>query len=143
MKIKPTLAVIGGSGLYDMPGLEDTQEIEVTTPFGKPSSPIVIGNLEGQRVAFLARHGIGHFIMPTEVNYQANIYALKELGVERVVSVSAVGSLREDYEPGQIVVPDNIYDNTKNRKYTFFGNGIVVHVSVADPYCPDSCCSQT
>jgi 5'-methylthioadenosine phosphorylase len=137
MKIKPTLAVIGGSGLYDMPGLEDTQEIEVTTPFGKPSSPIVIGNLEGQRVAFLARHGIGHFIMPTEVNYQANIYALKELGVERVVSVSAVGSLREDYEPGQIVVPDNIYDNTKNRKYTFFGNGIVVHVSVADPYCPD------
>jgi len=137
MTPKPILAVIGGSGLYNMPGLEETRELEVTTPFGKPSSPIVVGNLEGQRVAFLARHGVGHFIMPTEVNYQANIYALKELGVERVVSISAVGSLREDYEPGHIVIPDNIYDNTKSRNYTFFGDGIVVHASVADPYCPD------
>lgn len=137
MTNKPTLAVIGGSGLYNMPGLEDTRKLQVTTPFGNPSSPIVVGNLEGQQVAFLARHGVGHFIMPTEVNYQANIYALKELGVERVVSISAVGSLREDYEPGQIVIPDNIYDNTKNRRYTFFGDGLVVHASVADPYCPD------
>jgi len=137
MTDKPILAVIGGSGLYNMPGLEDVTELEVTTPFGKPSSPIVVGNLEGQRVAFLARHGVGHFIMPAEINYQANIYALKEIGVERVVSISAVGSLREDYEPGNIVIPDNIYDNTKNRKYTFFGEGIVVHASVADPYCPD------
>jgi len=137
MTNKPTLAVIGGSGLYNMPGLEDTQKVEVTTPFGKPSSPIVIGSLEGQRLAFLARHGVGHFLMPSEVNYQANIYAIKELGVERVLSISAVGSLREDYEPGQIVIPDNIFDNTKNRKYSFFGDGIVIHANVADPFCPD------
>ena len=137
MMNKPSLAVIGGSGLYNMPGLEDAQEIEVTTPFGKPSSPIVIGNLEGQRIAFLARHGVGHFLMPAEVNYHANIYALKELGVERVLSISAVGSLREDFEPGHIVIPDNIFDNTKNRIYTFFGGGIVIHANVADPFCPD------
>ena len=137
MSEKVTLAVIGGSGLYDMPGLQNTQEHDVNTPFGKPSSPIIVGELEGQRIAFLARHGIGHFIMPSEVNYHANIYALKELGVERVVSVSAVGSLREDYAPGHIVIPDNIYDNTKDRKYTFFGEGLVVHVSVADPFCSD------
>jgi len=137
MSEKVTLAVIGGSGLYNMPGLQNTQELDVNTPFGKPSSPIIVGELEGQRIAFLARHGIGHFIMPSEVNYHANIYALKELGVERVVSVSAVGSLREDYAPGHIVIPDNIYDNTKDRKYTFFGDGLVVHVSVADPFCPD------
>jgi len=96
MSEKVTLAVIGGSGLYDMPGLQNIQEHDVSTPFGKPSSPIIVGELEGQQIAFLARHGIGHFIMPSEVNYHANIYALKELGVERVVSVSAVGSLRED-----------------------------------------------
>lgn len=137
MSKKVTLAVIGGSGLYNMPGLKNTEEYDVTTPFGKPSSPIVVGELEGKRIAFLARHGVGHFIMPTEVNYHANIYALKELGVERVVSVSAVGSLREDYAPGHIVFPDNIYDNTKDRSYTFFGEGLVVHVSVADPYCSD------
>ena len=137
MSEKVNLAVIGGSGLYNMPGLNNTQEIDVTTPFGKPSSPIIIGELEGQQVAFLARHGIGHYIMPTEVNYQANIYALKELGAERVLSVSAVGSLREDYAPGHIVIPDQLFDNTKDRKYTFFGEGLVVHVSVADPFCPD------
>ncbi|GAB4430715.1 MAG: S-methyl-5'-thioadenosine phosphorylase [Anaerolineales bacterium] len=137
MTNKPILAVIGGSGLYNMPGLQDTEELDLTTPFGKPSSPIVVGNLEGVRMAFLARHGIGHFIMPSEVNYHANIYALKKLGVERVVSISAVGSLREDYAPGHIVIPDNIYDNTKNRSYTFFGEGLVVHASVADPFCPD------
>ena len=131
------LAVIGGSGLYKMPGLENTQKFDVSTPFGKPSSPIIVGELEGQRVAFLARHGIGHHIMPGEVNYQANIYALKKLGADRVVSVSAVGSLREDYAPGHIVIPDQIYDNTKGRNYSFFGDGLVVHISVADPFCPD------
>jgi 5'-methylthioadenosine phosphorylase len=137
MSEKLNLAVIGGSGLYDMPGLQNTQEHNISTPFGKPSSPIVIGELEGKRVAFLARHGIGHFITPSEVNYRANIYALKSLGAERVVSISACGSLREDYAPGQIVIPDQIFDNTKNRIRTFFGDGLVVHVSVADPFCPD------
>ena len=120
-----------------MPGLKNTQELDVNTPFGKPSSPIIVGELEGKRIAFLARHGIGHHIVPSEVNYHANIYALKKLGAERVVSVSAVGSLREDYAPGHIVIPDQIYDNTKDRKYTFFGEGLVVHISVADPFCPD------
>lgn len=131
-----TLAVIGGSGLYEMPGLQDTHEYQMVTPFGKPSAPIVVGELEGQRLAFLARHGIGHHITPSEVNYRANIYALKELGAERVVSISACGSLREDYAPGQIVIPDQIYDNTKARARTFFGEGLVAHVSVADPFCP-------
>jgi 5'-methylthioadenosine phosphorylase len=137
MSEKVTLAIIGGSGLYNMPGLQNTQEQELTTPFGKPSSPIIVGELEGQRVAFLARHGLGHHIMPSEVNYRANIYALKELGAERVVSISACGSLREDYAPGHIVIPDQLFDNTKGRERTFFGEGLVVHVSVADPFCPD------
>ena len=137
MSEKVTLAVIGGSGLYNMPGLQNTQEHDVSTPFGKPSCPIVVGDLEGQRVAFLARHGIGHHIMPSEVNYRANIYALKESGAERVVSISACGSLREDYAPGHIVIPDQLFDNTKGRERTFFGDGLVVHVSVADPFCPD------
>ena len=132
-----TLAIIGGSGLYNMPGLQNTQEREVSTPFGKPSSPIILGELEGQQVAFLARHGVGHFITPSEVNYRANIFALKALGAERVVSISACGSLREDYAPGHIVIPDQIFDNTKDRERTFFGEGLVVHVSVADPFCPD------
>ena len=137
MSEKVTLAVIGGSGLYNMPGLQDTQEYDVDTPFGKPSSSIVVGDLEGRRIAFLARHGVGHFITPSEVNYRANIYALKELGAERVVSISACGSLREDYAPGHIVIPDQLFDNTKGRERTFFGDGLVVHVSVADPFCPD------
>jgi 5'-methylthioadenosine phosphorylase len=132
-----TLAIIGGSGLYNMSGLQNTQEYDVTTPFGKPSAPIVVGELEGQRVAFLARHGIGHHIMPGEINYRANIYALKQLGAERVVSISACGSLREDYAHGHIVIPDQLFDNTKGRERTFFGEGLVVHVSVADPFCPD------
>jgi 5'-methylthioadenosine phosphorylase len=130
-------AVIGGSGLYKMKGMTDTVEHNLETPFGKPSSPIVVGNLEGQRVAFLARHGIGHFITPSEVNYRANIYALKSLGVTRIVAINACGSLREDYAPGQIVIPDGIYDNTKQRERTFFGNGLVAHVGSADPFCPD------
>ncbi|MBL8102304.1 MAG: S-methyl-5'-thioadenosine phosphorylase [Anaerolineales bacterium] len=137
MKSKATLAVIGGSGLYQMSGLENTEEVTINTPFGKPSAPITIGTLEGIRVAFLARHGIGHHITPTEVPYRANIYALKTLGVERVVSVSACGSLREDYAPGHIVIPDNIFDYTKDRARSFFGEGLVAHISVADPFCND------
>lgn len=137
MSEKVTLAVIGGSGLYNMSGLQDTEELDISTPYGKPSSAIIVGSLEGQRVAFLARHGVGHHIMPSEVNYRANIYALKKLGAERVVSISACGSLREDYAPGHIVIPDQLFDNTKGRERTFFGDGLVVHVSVADPFCPD------
>jgi 5'-methylthioadenosine phosphorylase len=130
-----SLGIIGGSGLYGMPGLTETKEVAHETPFGRPSAPIVVGTLEGCRVAFLARHGIGHHIMPTEVNSRANIYALKSLGVERIVSISACGSLREDYAPGQIVIPDQIYDNTKGRERTFFGEGLVAHAGVADPFC--------
>jgi len=131
------LAIIGGSGLYDMGGLRATKEVKPETPFGPPSAPIIIGEFEGQRVAFLARHGIGHHLMPTAVPYRANIYALKSLGVERIVSISACGSLREDYAPGHIVIPDQLYDNTKNRQRTFFDDGLVVHVGVADPFCGD------
>ncbi len=131
------LAVIGGSGLYSMPGLAETRELDLDTPFGKPSAPIVVGMLEGQRIAFLARHGIGHHISPGEINYRANIYALKSLGVERVVSISACGSLREEFAPGHIVIPDQIYDNTRLRVRSFFGDGLVAHISVADPVCGD------
>jgi len=137
MEESVTLAIIGGSGLYDMPGLESPHEHNIHTPFGAPSAPIVVGTLEGQRIAFLARHGVGHHIIPTEVPYRANIYALKALGVERIVSISACGSLREDYAPGHIVIPDQIYDNSHGRVRTFFGGGLVAHISVADPFCPD------
>ncbi len=137
MPEKLALAIIGGSGLYSMSGLTDTFEYDLSTPFGKPSAPIIVGNLEGQRVAFLARHGLGHSIMPTEVPYRANIYALKELGAERIVSINACGSLRQDYAPGSIVIPDQIFDYTKDRSRTFFGDGLVAHVGVADPFCPD------
>ena len=130
-----SIAIIGGSGLYGMSGLEDTKEYDLDTPFGKPSAPIVAGTLEGTRIAFLARHGIGHHIMPTEVPYCANIYALKALGVERVISISACGSLREEYAPGHIVIPDDIFDFTKDRIRTFFGDGLVAHVGVANPFC--------
>jgi 5'-methylthioadenosine phosphorylase len=132
----PKLAIIGGSGLYNMTGLENPQEFALETPFGKPSAPIVVGTLENQPVAFLARHGLGHFISPSEVNYRANIYALKSLGVERIVSVSACGSLREDYAPGDLVIPDGLFDFTKGRKQSFFEGGMVAHVGVADPFCP-------
>jgi len=132
-----SLAIIGGSGLYSMSGLKDTQEYETGTPFGQPSAPVIIGTLEGRRVAFLARHGIGHHITPSEVPYRANIYALKSLGVERIISVSACGSLREDYAPGHIIIPDQLFDHTKGRSRTFFGEGIVAHISVADPFCED------
>ena len=132
-----TLAIIGGSGLYSMEGLTQTEEHNPDTPFGKTSAPITVGTLEGKRLAFLARHGIGHQITPTEVPYRANIYALKSLGVERIVSVSACGSLREEFAPGSIVIPDQIFDNTRARERSFFGEGLVAHVGVADPFCAD------
>ncbi|RPI93780.1 MAG: S-methyl-5'-thioadenosine phosphorylase [Chloroflexi bacterium] len=131
------LAIIGGSGLYEMPGLRDAREHNVDTPFGKTSAPIVVGTLEGARVAFLARHGIGHHITPSEVPYRANIYALKSLGVQRIVSISACGSLQEQFAPGHIVIPDQIYDNTHGRPRSFFSGGLVVHISVAEPFCED------
>jgi 5'-methylthioadenosine phosphorylase len=131
------LAIIGGSGLYGMPGLEEQKEHVINTPFGKPSAPVVVGKLEGVRVAFLARHGIGHHINPTEVPYRANIYALKSLGVQRIVSISACGSLREEHAPGHIVIPDQLYDNTRDRDRSFFEGGLVAHIGVADPFCSD------
>ncbi|MFN3762199.1 MAG: MTAP family purine nucleoside phosphorylase [Anaerolineae bacterium] len=121
------IGVIGGSGLYQMEGLSDVEERRISTPFGDPSDVVVIGSIEGVRVAFLARHGRGH---------RANIYALKTLGVEQVISISACGSLREHLHPGEIVVPDQLFDFTKKRAYTFFGNGLVAHIGVADPFCP-------
>jgi len=131
----PALAVIGGSGLYRFPSLKNSSEQEIDTPFGKPSSPIITGELQGKTVAFLARHGIGHVYMPSEVNYRANIYALKSLGVKQIISISACGSLREDYRPGDIVIPDQLVDMTHRRERTFFGKGIVAHISTADPFC--------
>jgi len=132
----PVLAIIGGSGLYDFPALEIVERIEIDTPYGRPSAPILQGMLEGKKVAFLARHGIGHIYNPSEVNYRANIYALKSLGVEQILSISACGSLREDFAPGEIVVPSQLFDYTHLRKRTFFEEGLVAHVSVADPFCP-------
>jgi 5'-methylthioadenosine phosphorylase len=133
-----TLAIIGGSGLYAMPGLEDTREYSIATPFGKTSAPIVVGTLKNMRVAFLARHGIGHHITPTEVPYRANIYALKSMGVQRILSISACGSLKEEFAPGHIVIPNQIYDNTHGRARSFFGEGLVAHVSVANPFCEET-----
>lgn len=137
MDRKPVLAVIGGSGLYQMEGLENIQEINPETPFGKPSAPLLMGDLVGECVVFLARHGIGHHISPSEINYRANIYALKMAGAERIVSISACGSLCEDYAPGEIVIPDQLFDFTRGRERTFFGQGLVAHIGAADPYCPD------
>jgi 5'-methylthioadenosine phosphorylase len=132
------IGVIGGSGLYKMPQLTDVEEHQVDTPFGPPSDAIITGKLEGTRVAFLPRHGRGHTLLPGEVPYRANIYALKSLGVERIISVSACGSLREDYAPGHIVIPDQLYDNTKDKRgRSFFGDGLVAHIGVADPFCPE------
>mgnify|MGYP002681542737 CR=1 FL=1 len=137
MTHQPVLGIIGGSGLYSFKGLENIETLELTTPFGKPSSPIVLGSLAGKPVAFIARHGIGHWISPTEVNYRANIYAFKQLGVSRIVSISACGSLRDDYSPGHIVIPDQIVDFTNRRQRSFFGEGVVVHISPGNPFCPD------
>src|SRR5260370_35919437 len=130
-----TIGVIGGSGLYSMDGLEDTREIRVKTPFGERSDAIVVGTLEGKRVAFLARHGRGNRILPSEINFRANIYAMKQLGVERIISVSAVGSLQEDLRPGEFLVPDQFVDRTKNRVSTFFGGGLVAHGAFDKPPC--------
>ena len=129
------IGVIGGSGLYDMADLTDREEVVVSTPFGEPSAPFVIGSLADRRVAFLARHGIGHRILPSDLNFRANVYAFKTLGVERIVSASAVGSLREEYAPLDIVVPDQFLDRTRGRISTFFGGGIVAHIPFAHPVC--------
>jgi len=132
------LGIIGGSGVYDLEGLEHVEHESVTTPFGEPSGEIVCGTLGGNQVYFLARHGKGHRIMPSEINHRANILALKELGVERVLSVSAVGSLREEVRPRDIVLPDQYFDRTKaSRRHTFFGDGMVAHVSFGEPCCAD------
>jgi 5'-methylthioadenosine phosphorylase len=130
-----TIGVIGGSGLYSMSGLTDTRELGVKTPFGEPSDAFVVGSLEGKRVAFLARHGRGHRFTPSELNYRANIYAMKLLGVERIISVSAVGSLEESLRPGEFLIVDQFFDRTKGRVSTFFGNGIVAHVTFDKPTC--------
>jgi 5'-methylthioadenosine phosphorylase len=132
---KAAIGIIGGSGLYSMGGLTDTKEIRMKTPFGDPSDTIVLGTLEGKRVAFLARHGRGHRILPGEINFRANIYAMKLLGVERIISVSAVGSLKEELRPGEFLVPDQFFDRTKGRVSTFFGDGLVAHVAFANPTC--------
>jgi len=131
------LGVIGGSGLYAMKDLKVVDTVSVETPFGDPSDKIIVGDLEGTRMAFLPRHGVGHRIPPSEINYRANIFAMKKLGVERIISVSAVGSMKEEIIPGHIVVPDQFIDRTFARKTTFFGNGIVGHVSLADPICDE------
>ena len=132
------LAVLGGSGFYEMPGLSAVEELCVETPFGAPSDAIRVGDLEGRRVAFLARHGRHHTLLPSELPQRANFWALKSLGVERVLAVSAVGSLREDFAPGDMVVPDQLIDRTRGaRPATFFGDGLVAHVGFADPFCPE------
>jgi 5'-methylthioadenosine phosphorylase len=131
------IGIIGGSGLYSMPGLTDAQELALQTPFGEPSESFVLGTLEGRKVAFLARHGRGHRILPSELNFRANIYAMKRLGVERIISVSAVGSLKEEHKPTDFIVPDQFIDRTYRRVSTFFGDGLVAHISFADPICPE------
>ena len=132
---KAEIGMIGGSGLYTMPGLEKAREVRLSTPFGRPSDAYVVGRLEGRNVAFLARHGRGHVVMPSEINYRANIYGFKKLGVERIISVSAVGSLREDMRPLDVVLPSQFFDRTKDRPSTFFGGGLVAHISFGDPVC--------
>lgn len=134
-KIK--IGIIGGSGLYDLAELKNRKEMTISTPFGPPSDNFVVGELKGKRVAFLARHGRGHKISPSELNFRANIYAMKSLGVERILSASAVGSLREDLAPLHIVLPDQFVDRTRGRISSFFGNGLVAHIAFADPVCPD------
>jgi 5'-methylthioadenosine phosphorylase len=134
---KIQIGIIGGSGLYEMPGLTERSEMTLETPFGPPSDNLIIGSLSGKRVAFLARHGRGHRWMPSELNFRANIYAMKTLGVERILSVSAVGSLKEELAPLDIVLPDQFVDRTRGRISTFFGSGLVAHISFAEPICPD------
>jgi 5'-methylthioadenosine phosphorylase len=135
--MRAEIGIIGGSGLYDMAELADRSEEVVTTPFGDPSGPYVLGTLRGKKVAFLPRHGVGHRIMPSELNFRANIYGFKVLGVERILSASAVGSLTEEYNPLDLVVPDQFFDRTRGRISTFFGRGLVAHVAFAHPVCRD------
>ena len=134
--MKAEIGIIGGSGLYHMPGFEAQEEAVVETPFGEPSDNYVLGTLAGRKVAFLARHGRGHRISPSELNFRANIYGMKLLGVERILSLSAVGSLKEEHRPLDFVIPDQFFDRTKGRISTFFGEGLVAHISFADPICP-------
>src|SRR5271169_1884250 len=129
--------MIGGSGLYSMPGLSKVKEVRLKTPFGAPSDAYICGTLEGRKVAFMARHGRGHRILPTELNFRANIHGFKQLGVERIVSISAVGSLKEEHKPLDFLIPDQFFDRTRHRVDTFFGNGIVAHIAFADPICPE------
>ncbi len=134
-EVKAEIGVIGGSGLYDVEMLENVKEIKIYTPYGQPSDNVVVGEFKGRTVAFLPRHGRGHKIPPHKINYRANIWALKSIGVDKIVAISAVGSLREDYRPGDFVVPDQFIDFTKKRDYTFFEGGVVGHFSMADPFC--------
>lgn len=131
-----TIGIIGGSGLYSMPGFTAEEEVKLSTPFGDPSDPYILGKLEGKPIAFLARHGRGHRLSPSELNFRANIYGLKMLGVDRILSLSAVGSLKEEHKPLDFVIPDQFFDRTRGRISTFFGDGLVAHVSFADPVCP-------
>ena len=137
MSATAEIGIIGGSGLYEMEGFTDVTEVFLDTPFGKPSDAFVVGTLEGRRVAFLARHARGHRFVPHELPFQANVFAMKLLGVERILSVSAVGSLKEKYAPLHMVIPDQLVDRTQNRKSTFFGRGLVGHVAFAHPFCKD------
>ncbi len=132
------IGIIGGSGLYSMPGFSDVHELSLTTPFGAPSDPFVLGTLEGRKVAFLSRHGRGHRFMPTEINYRANIHGMKQLGVERILSLSAVGSLKEEHRPLDFVIPDQFIDRTRHRVDTFFGDGLVAHVGFGHPVCAET-----
>jgi 5'-methylthioadenosine phosphorylase len=132
---KAEIGIIGGSGLYNMPGLKRGREVRVATPFGRPSDAFVAGELEARSVAFLARHGRGHVLTPSEINFRANIYGMKMLGVERIISISAVGSLREELKPADMVLPSQFFDRTRGRVSTFFGGGVVAHISFADPVC--------
>ena len=129
------IGIIGGSGLYSMPGLTNTREQRITTPFGDPSDAFMLGNMAGRRVAFLSRHGRGHLLLPSELNFRANIFAMKKLGVERILSVSAVGSLKEEHKPTDFIIPDQFIDRTFHRESTFFGHGIVGHIAFGDPVC--------
>src|SRR5436190_10067676 len=130
------IGIIGGSGLYDMAELTNRREVSLTTPFGDPSGHFVLGTLRGRTVAFLPRHGRGHRISPSELNFRANIFGMKSLGVERIISLSAVGSLKEEHKPLEFVIPDQFFDRTRGRAATFFGEGLVAHISFADPICP-------
>jgi 5'-methylthioadenosine phosphorylase len=147
--MKPSIGIIGGSGLYSMPGFTAHKEVELETPWGDPSGGYVVGQLAGREVAFLARHGRGHRLSPSELNFRANIYGFKSLGVERILSLSAVGSLKEEHPPLKFVIPDQFFDRTRGRVSTFFGEGLVAHISFADPVCPQlsavvhQACSQS